>query len=317
MPEIPTLTAPPAAGAPQRLVDAKAVFDPKSDAAWDWLYTVFPELADFGTGLVAAAGAVRPAGTSTTSESIGTGSKALTVDALLPLTPAQWIIVSDTAAPTTNFMVGQIETYNSETGALTFSVPTGQAYGSGTKTSWVVGLSGPPGPTGATGETFPSFASNAGKMLAVNSGESATEWVASGWEVIGTASPSGAASASFTSLLANDQYSDLLAVFSLTPSTTTSLRFAVGDEVPNYSGEQLLASSTTSSTATRGSILIPLFSADQGIAIFAGSPLTSEPDLDDGSYDVQAFYVAGGIDSLKFNPASGTMSGTITLYGRR
>lgn len=89
--------------------------------------------------------------TSTTSATIGAGSKSLTIQTGKALVPGMWIIAADTTAPATNWMAGTITSYDTGTGALVF---TSIVYvGSGTLTAWTVSLSGPGGAT-LGGNTF-------------------------------------------------------------------------------------------------------------------------------------------------------------------
>ncbi len=75
--------------------------------------------------------------TSTTSLTIGTGTKNLTVEAGKGFTAGQAIIIAETATPS-NYMVGQVTSYNSGTGALVFnSTVTG---GSGTASAWSISV---------------------------------------------------------------------------------------------------------------------------------------------------------------------------------
>lgn len=82
---------------------------------------------------------------STTSLTIGTGTKSLTIETGKEFVPSMDAIISDAAAPTINYMVGKILSYNSLTGALQVDVTS--AVGSGTKTAWVIGLSNQSGVT--------------------------------------------------------------------------------------------------------------------------------------------------------------------------
>lgn len=81
--------------------------------------------------------------TSTTSNTIGTGSKSFTIQAGKQFTAGDWMLIADAAAPSTNYMVGTVTSYNSTSGALVFNSVA--IAGSGTKTSWTVGLSGAKG----------------------------------------------------------------------------------------------------------------------------------------------------------------------------
>jgi hypothetical protein len=75
--------------------------------------------------------------TSTTSLAIGTGSKSLTVQTGKSYVPGQTVKIAYTTTPT-NWMIGDVTSYNSGTGALVVSV-TGTS-GSGTYTAWTVSL---------------------------------------------------------------------------------------------------------------------------------------------------------------------------------
>ena len=79
-------------------------------------------------------------GTSTTSLTIGTGSKTFTTQTAKSFVLGQAVIVSYTTTPT-NYMLGQITAYNSGTGSMTVSVT--QTGGSGTYAAWTIGLSAP------------------------------------------------------------------------------------------------------------------------------------------------------------------------------
>jgi hypothetical protein len=92
--------------------------------------------------LIAAAGF---SGTSTTSNSIGTGSKTFTTQTGKAWVVGSRIVAADTGAPSTNYMAGTVTAYNSGTGALTATFDFTQ--GSGTLTAWTLSLSGPPGVT--------------------------------------------------------------------------------------------------------------------------------------------------------------------------
>lgn len=87
-------------------------------------------------------------GTSSTSLSIGTGSKVFTTQANKLFGVGRYVIAVS-AADTTNFMYGMVSAYSGT--SLTVSVSaTG---GSGTKTDWIIYIAGGPGATGSTGAT--------------------------------------------------------------------------------------------------------------------------------------------------------------------
>lgn len=87
-------------------------------------------------------------GTSSTSNTIGTGSKSWVTQANLPIVLSQFLLISDGSDPT-NYMFGQVTAYSRSSGALTVDVS--QTSGSGTFTNWTITASGPIGPQGTAG----------------------------------------------------------------------------------------------------------------------------------------------------------------------
>ena len=87
-----------------------------------------------------AASAVNSPGTqatSATSMTIGTGSKSLTLAQTgKAFVVGQWVNITDSANPATNWMAGAITAFNAGTGAITVNVTT--VVGTGTLASWVV-----------------------------------------------------------------------------------------------------------------------------------------------------------------------------------
>lgn len=75
--------------------------------------------------------------TSTTSVTIGTGSKTFTIQTGKAFSVGQFVIVSDQTTPA-NYMVGQVTAHNSSTGSLVISVSS--TGGSGTLANWIVSL---------------------------------------------------------------------------------------------------------------------------------------------------------------------------------
>lgn len=90
--------------------------------------------------LVASAGY---SGTSTSTVTVGTGSKSLTTQPNLSYLPGIYISAADSAAPMVNLMIGVVTAYNANTGALTFNAL--KAVGAGDVSAWSISLSGPPG----------------------------------------------------------------------------------------------------------------------------------------------------------------------------
>lgn len=92
-----------------------------------------------------AASAVAAPGTqatSTTSLVIGAGSKSLSIQTGKAYSVGQGVVIADTSAPATNWMFGQITSYNSGTGALVVNVAA--TLGSGTIAAWTVSISANP-----------------------------------------------------------------------------------------------------------------------------------------------------------------------------
>jgi hypothetical protein len=80
--------------------------------------------------------------TSTTSLSIGTGSKSPTLAQTgKTFVVGQWVSICDSSTPTTKWMVGAITAFNSGTGAMTVLVTA--SMGSGSSSSWVVAAAAP------------------------------------------------------------------------------------------------------------------------------------------------------------------------------
>lgn len=77
--------------------------------------------------------------TSATSNAIGTGAKTFTVSIGKSFLGGMYLIIADTAAPSTNSMAGQVTSYNSGTGELVMSITSTK--GSGTKTAWTISQS--------------------------------------------------------------------------------------------------------------------------------------------------------------------------------
>lgn len=83
---------------------------------------------------------------STTSMSVTSPvTKNFTIETDKELVPGMTAFIADAAAPSTNNMTGTILSYDEDTGAISVSVTSHN--GSGTKTSWVIGLSNQSGVT--------------------------------------------------------------------------------------------------------------------------------------------------------------------------
>ena len=133
-----TLPAINALPTPPSRTDDSDTFNSRADA----LMGALPQLVtDVNNWSAAVPAQVDPANfntVSTTSLPVGTGSKSLTVETGKLFYVGQWVIVVSTASPT-NYMLGQVTSYNDATGALVVNVT--YSSGSGTIANWTVGPS--------------------------------------------------------------------------------------------------------------------------------------------------------------------------------
>ena len=89
--------------------------------------------------------------TSTTSLSVGAGSKSLTIEINKQFSAGQFIILNRASIPAT-YMWGTVASYNSSTGALVLDVI--YFNGSGTFTDWQISVSGAQGAQGASTRSY-------------------------------------------------------------------------------------------------------------------------------------------------------------------
>lgn len=118
----------------------------------------------------AAASAAKLTGTSTTSNTIGTGSKSFTTQTAKFFDVGNWLLIVSDANPSTNWMHGQVTAYNSGTGALTVNVSS--TGGSGTMTDWTIRVSGAQGAPGSVsdGDKGDITVSTSGSVWTIDSG---------------------------------------------------------------------------------------------------------------------------------------------------
>ena len=109
--------------------------------AMDAFIAALPELASQMDIATSAMNFNSTTDTSSTSNTIDTtGNKTFTVSLNKSFYPSMFLVIGDAAAPTTNWIVGQVVSYTSTTLIIT---PIA-AYGSGTKTAWVISQTGSP-----------------------------------------------------------------------------------------------------------------------------------------------------------------------------
>lgn len=131
---LPTISALPT---PPSRSDAPADFNANADAFLGALPTMQSEINAFITALPTAVNGIDYNGTSTTSLTVGTGTKSLTTQTGKNFQIGQSVRVASTASPA-NYMDGQITAYDSSTGAMTVEVAS--IGGSGTLAAWTISL---------------------------------------------------------------------------------------------------------------------------------------------------------------------------------
>jgi hypothetical protein len=105
-------------------------------AAADAFLEALPQFQEEANAAAEAMNLNATSGTSATSNSIGTGAKTFTANTGKSWLPGMFLVIADTAAPSTNSMIAQVTSYNSGTGALVVDVKA--VLGSGTKTAWTI-----------------------------------------------------------------------------------------------------------------------------------------------------------------------------------
>ena len=86
---------------------------------------------------------------SASSATIGTGAKTFVVTAGKSFQPGMFLMIADEAAPSTNWMHGQVTSYSGTTLVMNITA----IGGSGTKTAWIITFSAPTGLPTATAES--------------------------------------------------------------------------------------------------------------------------------------------------------------------
>ncbi len=184
------------------------------------------------TGVQGTTGPTGPTGlpgdiystTSSTSLSIGTGSKTLTVATGLAYSIGQSVIIAYDAS---NKMEGSVTSYNSGTGQLVVNVTT--ATGSGTYTAWQVSLAGAPGPAGVTGPTGATGPAGPNIAGLVSSSAQYPGWVTSSAQI-----DYNAITNKLSGVISSSTQFNALTGTSASYAATASLSTAVSGGTTNY-----------------------------------------------------------------------------------
>lgn len=105
---------------------------------------------------------------SASSNAIGTGAKTFTVETGKAFRAGLRLRISSRSASTTKYMIADVTSYDSSTGALVVNVL--QAYGSGTLTDWDVVLMAPPAPADIQNGTYTTLSNIGGTANAITAG---------------------------------------------------------------------------------------------------------------------------------------------------
>jgi len=106
----------------------------------DAFLAALPGFVDDANALEQSLQLVATTGTSATSVTVGVGSKSLTTAPGKAWATGAWVYIF-AAAAVSNYMVGRVTSYNTTTGALVVNVSA--IDGSGTHSSWIIGLATP------------------------------------------------------------------------------------------------------------------------------------------------------------------------------
>ncbi len=115
------------------------------NSAWNVSQVIRDEFALIETAVNSKADSYGTSSVSTTSLTIADTAHTFTMETGKEFVPGMFIYMGDAAAPSTNYMLGILTSYNSTTG-LSEALVTSHV-GGGTKTSWIIGLSNSNGAT--------------------------------------------------------------------------------------------------------------------------------------------------------------------------
>jgi len=263
-------------------------------------------------------------GTSTTSLTIGTGSKSFTANTGKLWVAGQFVTASSNAN-SANYMHGSITSYNSSTGALVVNVL--DIGGSGTLADWNLTISGTQGPQGNTGSTGPAGPTGISGTPTVNqfaTWNNAT--TIQGVSITGLVKGNGA-SAPTAAVSGTDYQAPIGTISGIAKGNgANALTAAVSgtDYCPATTGSSVLkasaggtAATTTSDALTIGTIELgnasdtTLSRASAGVLAVEGVNLT--PNIPITSKSVAYTTVLGDANTAIYHPSSDNNARTFTI----
>ncbi|WP_375276364.1 hypothetical protein [Methylorubrum thiocyanatum] len=306
---------PAAPPAPNRRTMDEEEYDETSQVFADWEVTL-PELLNlWGIAMVDALGGVDFVSTSTDELELTTGAKSLVVESGKRFTAGTFITVVDAAAPTANWLYGQVTNYNFETGDLSIHVL--RKLGTGTKSAWITSLSGP---QGIGGDTLPDFTGHAGHYLAANASEDGGEFrpFLPNTAVLGTLNPVAEADISFTGDWSNYENLTLEIDGTFNNPSGVSKDFTIFAAPTGgvWGAGRLVFATNAASTAVKGAAKFYHINAAGGVWIVSPNITGSGDSVALSTGITGGWRIAGGIRGLRIlcEPGS-TFTGTVKLYG--
>ena len=205
---------------------------------------------------------------------------------------------------------GTVTSVNVSGGSTGLTTSGGPVTSSGTISlggTLAVGYGGTGATTAANARTnlLPSYTSNAGKVLAVNTGATDVEWIgASGTGTVTSVALSGGSTGLTTS------GGPITSAGTITLAGTLGVGYG-GTGQTSFTDGQLLIGNSTGNTLTKSTL-----TAGSGISITNGSgSITIAATGGGGSGTVTSVDVSGGTTGLSFSGGPVTTSGTITMSG--
>lgn len=220
--------------------------------------------------------------TSSSANTISTGTKTFTIPAGVAFAPGSIVIAADAANPAANFLVGTVVSYEGTT--LTLSVPAGGTGGGGTISDWSLSISGPRGAVGPS----------------------------AGWAQIG--SPLSTASGNVWALdplpaTSSDIFLEIVGMsHNGGGSPTLAIEIKRGGVWASFTSLEFTG--YDASSASSGCLQITNYKSNYAMAIL-GYPRSGSPQ-------VLSFPTSGGLQGVRIRWSDNSTgdAGTITMYGR-